>query len=120
MSSSAIEIQVPAARNVIMSDEALTLELADGRTLSVPLTWYPRLWNGTGRERNYWRLVGGGEGIHWPDLDQDTSFAFLGSSAPAMPRPGKQPTANATTMIRRICRLLLRMNSRAITASIFS
>jgi Protein of unknown function (DUF2442) len=66
-----------AARNVIMSDEALTLELADGRTLSVPLTWYPRLWNGTGRERNHWRLVGGGEGIHWPDLDEDISVEAL-------------------------------------------
>src|SRR5271166_5549006 len=77
MSSSAIEIQVPAARNVIMSDEALTLELADGRTLSVPLTWYPWLWKGTGRERNHWRLVGGGEGIHWPDLDEDISVEAL-------------------------------------------
>ncbi len=77
MSFSAIEVQVPPARNVIVSDVALTLELADGRTLSVPLTWYPRLWHRTGPERNHCRLIGGGEGIHWPDLAEDISVEAL-------------------------------------------
>ena len=77
MSFSAIKIQVSPARNVILSDEALTLELADGRTLTVPLTWYPRLWHGKVPERRHWRLIGGGEGIHWPDLDEDISVEAL-------------------------------------------
>jgi len=77
MTSSATEIQVPLARNVIVSDEALTVELSDGRTLSVPLGWYPRLWHATSEERNRWRLIGSGRGIHWPALDEDVSVEGL-------------------------------------------
>jgi Protein of unknown function (DUF2442) len=77
MSSSAIEIQSPLARNVAVSEDALSVELADGRTLSVPLTWYPRLWHGTSEERAHWRLIGSGQGIHWPDLDEDISVEGL-------------------------------------------
>ena len=53
------------------------VELADGRTISAPLGWYPRLQHGTNAERKNWRLVGRGEGIHWPDLDEDISVAGL-------------------------------------------
>lgn len=49
------------------------MQLADGRRLTLPLDWYPRLKHGTPAERNNWRLIGGGEGIHWPDLDEDLS-----------------------------------------------
>ncbi len=77
MSSSAIEAQVPLARSVIVSDEALTVELSDGRTLSVPLGWYPRLWHATSEERNRWRLIGNGKGIHWPEIDEDVSVEGL-------------------------------------------
>src|SRR5207247_8190018 len=54
------------------------IDLSDGRTVTAPLDWYPRLLHGTVRERRHWRLIGGGEGVHWPDLDEDlTSRAFL-------------------------------------------
>ena len=58
---------------VEITDETLTVDLADGRTLSVPLAWYPRLLHGTPEERRNWRLIGDGVGIHWPDLDEDIS-----------------------------------------------
>jgi hypothetical protein len=77
MTSSAIEIRVPSARDVGVSDEALTVELNDGRTLSVPLSWYPRLWHATPEERNRWRFIGNGLGVHWPDLDEDISIEGL-------------------------------------------
>ncbi len=62
---------------VTVTDDSLTVDLADGRTLSVPLAWYPRLVHGTPEERNHWRLIGDGEGIHWPDLDEDLSVEGL-------------------------------------------
>ena len=57
--------------------DILTAELADGRTISVPLLWYPRLVHATQQERDYWQLIGDGEGIHWPDLDEDISVQDL-------------------------------------------
>ena len=77
MNTLAIEIQAVKARNVVVTDDSLTVDLADGRTISVPLAWYPRLLHGTPKERNTWRLIGSGEGIHWPDLDEDLSVAGL-------------------------------------------
>jgi len=62
-----------AATNVRVTDAGIVLDLEDGRTLSVPLAWYPRLAYGTAEERNNWRLIGKGQGIHWPDLDEDIS-----------------------------------------------
>ena len=59
------------AQRVTVTDDSLTVDLCDGRTLAVPLGWYPRLLHGTRTERNHWRLIGDGEGIHWPDLDED-------------------------------------------------
>jgi Protein of unknown function (DUF2442) len=73
----AAETQVPSARDVVVTEDALTVSLADGRTLSVPLTWYPRLWHGTPEERAGWRLIGDGQGIHWPGLDEDISVEGL-------------------------------------------
>jgi hypothetical protein len=92
MGSSAIESQIPMARHVVVTDDALTVEFADGRTLSVPLAWSPRLWHGTSEERNRWRLIGEGRGIHWPDLDEDISVEGLllgrrsGESQPSLKR----------------------------------
>jgi len=75
MNTSAIEIlQVAKAQDVVVADDTLTVDLADGRTISVPLAWYPRLLHGTPEERNHWRLIGNGEGVHWPDLDEDISI----------------------------------------------
>ncbi len=63
--------------HVTVTEDALVVDLVDGRTISVPLAWYPRLLNGTPNERSNWRLIGGGEGIHWPDLDEDISAENL-------------------------------------------
>jgi hypothetical protein len=73
MTTLAIEIRPAAARHVEVTDESVTVELEDGRTISAPIAWYPRLLNATPEERNNWRLTGKGEGIHWPDLDEDIS-----------------------------------------------
>jgi hypothetical protein len=61
------------ATEIRVTDDALVMELADGRSVSTPLVWYPRLMHGTPSERNNYRLIGGGEGVHWPDLDEDIS-----------------------------------------------
>ena len=63
--------------NAVTSDDTLTVELADGRSLSVPIAWYPRLFHGSQQERENWKLIGDGEGIHWPDLDEDISVEGL-------------------------------------------
>jgi hypothetical protein len=77
MTTLAIELRMVSAQNVQVTDEALTVDLSDGRTVSVPLAWFPRLMHGTPEERNHWRLIGDGEGIHWPDLDEDISVESL-------------------------------------------
>ena len=77
MSSSMIEIQVADAVEVYATDDRLVVELEDGRTISLPLSWYPRLLHGRPKERNNYQLIGGGSGIHWPDLDEDLSVEDL-------------------------------------------
>ena len=78
MSSSGIRHhELPLARSVECSNDTLTVELSDGRRLSVPLDWYPRLEHGTDKERQHWELIGDGDGIHWPDLDEDLSVEGL-------------------------------------------
>jgi hypothetical protein len=92
MSISALEVRVSTAQHVRVGDDALTIDLSDGRTISVPLAWYPRLLQGTPEERNHWRLVGRGEGIHWPDLDEDISVenVILGKPSGESQRSFKQ------------------------------
>jgi hypothetical protein len=68
---------------VTIDDVALTVELADGRTVSAPLLWYPRLVHGSAAERGNWRFIGRGDGIHWPDLDEDISIANLLAGKPS-------------------------------------
>jgi hypothetical protein len=77
MTSSAIDIHEARAQAVSISDEALTVDLADGRTISVPLAWYPRLLHAKPGELTNWRFTGDREGIHWPDLDEDISVESL-------------------------------------------
>lgn len=77
MSISATEIEVPNARSVRVTDEALHVELSDGRALSVPLAWYPRLVHATAKERSDWRLIAQGRGIHWDSIDEDISVEAL-------------------------------------------
>ena len=73
MSSLSLKMQAVNALRVTLSEDSLAVDLSDGRTVSVPLVWYPRLLHGNAKERNNWRLIAGGEGIHWPDLDEDLS-----------------------------------------------
>jgi hypothetical protein len=77
MTTLAIELRMVSAQNVKVTEDTLIVDLSDGRTLSVPLAWFPRLLHGTPEERNTWRLIGDGEGIHWPDLDEDISVENL-------------------------------------------
>lgn len=83
MSISTTDPSAPAATRVDVTDETLSVDLVDGRTVSVPLLWYPRLANGSAAERRHWRFIGRGEGIHWPDLDEDISIANLLAGKPS-------------------------------------
>ena len=76
MSTSAIEFD-SAAVDVSFDDSMLRVTLADGRELAVPLEWFPRLRNATPDQRSRWRLIGRGDGIHWPDVDEDISVRTL-------------------------------------------
>lgn len=71
------------ATNVAISEDTLQVDLSDGRTLSVPLVWFPRLMAGSEAERNNWRLIGKGVGIHWEDLDEDISVEGLIAGRPS-------------------------------------
>ena len=77
MNISTVEVRVPDAGEVIVTEDTLTVELSDGRTITAPLAWYPRLVHASANERGNWRLIGGGQGIHWPDLDEDVSVEGL-------------------------------------------
>jgi len=75
MISSTNEARAAQAIDARVTDEELTIDLADGRTISAPLEWFPRLVHGSTRERNHWQLNGHGQGIQWADLDEDISVA---------------------------------------------
>ena len=77
MASSTAEIRQSPATQVTVFDDTLAVDLADGRTISVPLEWFPRLVHASPAERSNWRLAGNGEGIHWPDLDEDVGVDGL-------------------------------------------
>jgi len=77
MNTSTVETRLPTATSAQVSESMLSVELSDGRSISVPVAWYPRLSHGTTGERGNWRLIGNGRGIHWPDLDEDISVENL-------------------------------------------
>ncbi len=79
----AVELEIPNAVDVAVSDDTLSVELSDGRTISVPLSWYPRLTHATQEERANWRIIGRGHGIHWEDIDEDISIAGLLAGRPS-------------------------------------
>ncbi len=83
MSISIVELENPMATTIKTTDEKLTVEIVDGRTVSVPLFWYPRLVHATDEERANWELHVGGEHIHWPDLDEDISVEALLAGKPS-------------------------------------
>jgi hypothetical protein len=72
-----------AVRDVHFSEDTLSVDLADGRTITVPLVWYPRLLDATPEQRKNWQIIGAGYGIHWPDVDEDLSTEGLLRGAPA-------------------------------------
>ncbi len=77
MNSSVIQIEQTRAQNVNISDDSLNVDLTDGRTIIVPLAWYPRLWYGSQEERNNFEILGDGTLLHWEDLDEDLSVDGL-------------------------------------------
>ncbi len=102
MRTSRAEAATPLAVHARIIEDAIILDLSDGRTVTAPLAWYPRLLHGTARERRHWRLIGGGEGVHWPELDEDVSVEGLLDGRPsAESQPsfekwlaGRRPLAN--------------------------
>ena len=70
-------------KNVSFTEDTLSVDLIDGRTIIVPLAWYPRLLHATPEQRNNWEICGGGYGVHWPDIDEDLSTEGLLRGAPA-------------------------------------
>jgi hypothetical protein len=76
MPISAVKIDATAV-DVMVTDERLTVTLADGRELSTPLAWFPHLLEATNAQRQKWRFIGRGQGIHWPEVDEDISVASL-------------------------------------------
>ncbi|PKN26548.1 MAG: DUF2442 domain-containing protein [Deltaproteobacteria bacterium HGW-Deltaproteobacteria-22] len=87
MTSLAIEIDVLSILDVVVTEDSLTVKLNDGRTLTTPLAWFPRLQNATDPERLDFRLTGAGHGIHWPRLDEDVSLAGLIAGRPSSESP---------------------------------
>ena len=77
MSTLRVEQSEARAQHVNVTPDTLTVDLRDGRTISVPLAWFPRLLHGSVAERNNWRFIARGEGIHWTDLDEDISVEGL-------------------------------------------
>lgn len=83
MNTSVIEIVIPLAQHLTITDDTLSVDLSDGRTIAVPLAWFPRLLHATPEERNHWRLIGKGHGIHWEDIDEDISVEGLLAGRPS-------------------------------------
>jgi len=110
MSISAIEIAVATAENVTVTNDALNVDLSDGRTISTPLAWFPRLVYATQRERNNWRLIGKGYGIHWEDIDEDISVEGLLAGKPS----GESQASFKKWLERRATRLTKRSSGRSL------
>jgi len=89
MNSSVVDTQEARACSVKLSNEALTVDLIDGRTVIVPLVWFPRLWHGSVEERENLEIFGDGAYIHWPELDEDLTVAGLLKGK----RSGESPTS---------------------------
>lgn len=83
MPTSRVELEIPLVSDVAINDDSLGVELDDGRTVSVPLAWFPRLLHGSRKERADWRLIGKGLGIHWEALDEDISVENLLAGKPS-------------------------------------
>ena len=89
MSTSVVELRA-LARHVEVSEDELRVDLADGRRVYAPLVWFPRLVAASPAARSNWELLGDGDGIHWPDADEDLSVSGLLAVAPAHPRQSRR------------------------------
>jgi uncharacterized protein DUF2442 len=78
-----MNVEAMRAQDVSLTEDSLTVDLVDGRTIVVPLVWFPRLLHGSAKERKQWRLIGEGVGIHWPDLDEDICVGHLLAGRPS-------------------------------------
>ena len=89
-------------RGVHIDEERLTVELMDGRSIAVPLAWYPRLFSATAKQRLRWEIAGGGYGVHWPDIDEDLSTEGLlrGAPAPRESFASEKPRARSKPRLR--------------------
>ena len=83
MTISPAKIEVPKAERVSVTEDSLSVDLIDGRTISVPLAWFPRLHHATPKEKKKWRFIGRGQGIHWEDIDEDISVEGLLAGKPS-------------------------------------
>ena len=83
MTTSTVAFALAQAERVTVTEDTLHVELSDGRTISAPLAWYPRLLHATKEERGNWRLIGKGQGMHWSDLDEDISVEGLLAGRPS-------------------------------------
>ena len=109
MSISGVEIAVPKAEDLTVTKDTLGVDLRDGRTISVPLAWFPRLLHATQKERNNWRLIGKGHGIHWEDVDEDVSVEGLLAGRPS----GESQASFKKWLEGRVRRLTRRCGVRA-------
>lgn len=108
MNISAIETETPKAEDVKVTDDTLSVDLSDGRTISVPLEWFPRLVHATLEERNNWRLIGKGHGIHWEDIDEDISVNGLLAGKPS----GESQESLKKWLKQRLSRLTANLSGR--------
>ena len=83
MATLAVKMEIPHATNVNVDEDTLTVELDDGRTVAVPIAWYPRLLNASKKERDNWRLIGKGHGINWEAVDEDISIEGILAGRPS-------------------------------------
>jgi Protein of unknown function (DUF2442) len=96
-----VATEIAAAKKVRVTDQALIVELTDGRAVSVPLEWYPRLAEGSPAERRRWELIGPGVGVHWPDLDEDISVEGLLRGLPSGESPASLERWRDSRRVRR-------------------
>jgi hypothetical protein len=110
MSIPAVEIEIPKAEDVRVTEDTLSVDLSDGRTISVPLEWFPRLLHAKPQERNNWRLIGRGHGIHWEDIDEDIRIEGLLTGKPS----GESQKSFKKWLSQRQSRVIIHPSGRAV------
>lgn len=110
MGTSALKID-ERVEAVHFTRDSLVVDLKDGRTISAPLKWYPKLLKATNKQRSNWETSGGGYGIHWPDIDEDLSTEGLLRGAPA---PSARTKATKAPLKRKIVRTKVRPRSKTL------